>query len=83
MYGIMGYSVHIGQLIKNQVAIRGCTVSWLARQLNCDRSYIYELYKRDSIDTKRLYCLCEVLECNFYKIISDAFQAERKLKRKE
>ncbi|MDO4462239.1 MAG: helix-turn-helix domain-containing protein [Bacteroidia bacterium] len=69
----MENKIHIGELVKAQFEKRGCTVSWLARQLNCDRSNIYDIFKRGSVDTNRLYDICKALDYNFFAILADNF----------
>lgn len=70
----MANNTHIGELIKQKFEKRGCTVSWFAQKLSCDRSNIYDIFKRESIDTKRLYKISETLEFNFFKVLSDDFE---------
>lgn len=72
----MAYSIHIGQIIKDHVEKRGCTISWFARRLNCDRSNVYDIYKRESIDTKKLYAICEILECNLFELLAEEMRKE-------
>lgn len=69
----MSQQIHIGEMVKAQFQKRGCTVSWLARQLHCDRANIYNIFKRESLDTHRLYELCDILETNFFQLLSDAY----------
>ncbi len=70
----MAYKTHIGELIKQKFEKRGCTVSWFAKELHCDRSNVYDIFKRESIDTKRLYKISEILEHNFFKTLADDFE---------
>ncbi|MCQ2202943.1 MAG: XRE family transcriptional regulator [Bacteroidales bacterium] len=61
----MKYNIHIGSLIKEQFDKRGCTVAWLARQLNCDRTNIYGIFQRETIDIKRLHEIGQALDYDF------------------
>ncbi len=69
--------VHIGSIIKQRFEQRGCTISWLARQLNCDRSNIYDIFTRESIDTQRLRELCLALDYDFFKVLSDNLKEKK------
>ena len=44
-------TLHIGQLIKEELEHQERTVSWFARKLYCDRSNVYKIFKRPTIDT--------------------------------
>lgn len=69
--------IHIGEMIKEQFEKRGCSVSWFARKINCDRTNVYGIFKRDSIDVKRLYEISEVLEYDFFTAVQEAMKKER------
>ncbi|GHT73238.1 hypothetical protein FACS189456_3430 [Bacteroidia bacterium] len=43
--------VHIGNLIRNRLKADGRSASWLAEQINCDRSNMYRIFKNNHIDT--------------------------------
>ena len=57
--------VHIGQLIKSVFEESGMTVSELARQLRCERTNVYTIFKRRTIDVELLAMLSEILNHNF------------------
>ena len=42
---------HIGQLIRQELRRQERSVAWFARQLSCDRSNIYRIFQKESIDT--------------------------------
>ena len=46
--------IHIGQLIKTELERQERTPTWLARKINCDRTNIYRIFERESIDTALL-----------------------------
>ena len=41
----------IGLLIKEELEKQERSISWFARKLSCDRSNIYRLFQKDSVDT--------------------------------
>lgn len=60
--------MHIGAHIK-EVFDNGpktWTVAWFARQLNCDRRNIYNIFARQSIDTELLERISIILKHNFF-----------------
>ena len=59
--------IHIGSIIKTELEKQERTVSWFARKLNCDRSNIYKIFKRSTIDTELLLRISKILNFNFFK----------------
>ena len=58
-------NVHIGHLIKSVFDESGMTVSELARQLRCERTNVYTIFKRRTVDVELLVMLSEILHHNF------------------
>ena len=46
--------VHIGMMIELELRAQERTVSWLARKLCCNRQNVYDIFRRESIDTSLL-----------------------------
>jgi hypothetical protein len=63
--------VHIGSIIKKIFDERGESVSWFAKQLYCDRTNIYSIFKRESIDTALLVKISIILNHDFFKYYSE------------
>lgn len=61
--------LHIGQLIKTVFERSGMTVSDFARLLNCERTNIYTIFKRKSIDVELLINISKILRYNFFEDI--------------
>jgi hypothetical protein len=59
--------VHIGSIIKKIFDERGESVSWFAKQLYCDRTNIYSIFKRESIDTALLVKISIILDYDFFQ----------------
>ena len=60
---------HIGQVIKQELERQERTVVWLARKLSCDRSNIYRIFQKESIDTNYLFVFllsCSMIFCRFF-----------------
>ena len=62
--------VSIGQSIRAEFERQGHSVVWFAQQLCCDRTNIYRIFARDSIDTELLIRISVVLKHNFFTEIS-------------
>lgn len=61
--------VHIGEEIRKELHRQERTISWFARKLFCDRSNVYDIFKRKSIDTDLLMRISNILEYDFSHII--------------
>ena len=59
--------VHIGQLIQEEMNLQGRNVTWLAKGIFCEKSNVYKMFKRKSIDLAQLMKVSEVLNHNFLK----------------
>ncbi len=64
--------LHVGHMIKAifETKPRSCTVSWFARQLNCDRRNVYDIFNRRTIDTELLSRIGRILDYDFFAEIS-------------
>lgn len=59
--------VHIGNLIEQELRKQERSVSWFATKLHCDRSNIYKIFKKQSIDTQLLEQISIILGHNFFQ----------------
>lgn len=59
--------IHIGNLIKEELEKQERTISWFARKLYCDRSNVYDIFRRKSIDTELLLRISVVLNRDFFQ----------------
>lgn len=67
-------SVHIGALIKAKMKEEGLSAAWLARHLACDRTNIYKLFNRKSLDTDTLMKISLALHFNFFSLYTKVFK---------
>ena len=58
--------IHIGSLIEQELRRQERSVSWFARKLHCDRTNIYKIFKKQSIDTQLLEKISNILQHNFF-----------------
>ena len=61
--------VHIGKEIKAELLRQERGVSWLADKLHCDRTNVYDIFKREGIDTRLLERISVILNRNFFTFI--------------
>ena len=63
--------VHIGKIIEEEFYRQGRSVSWFADKLCCDRTNVYNIFKRESIDTALLVRISNILQHNFLQYYAD------------
>ena len=61
-------SVHIGKEIKAELRRQERGVSWLAEKLHCDRTNVYDIFKREGINTSLLERISIILNRNFFAL---------------
>ena len=62
--------IHIGKLIEEELRRQERSVAWFARKLCCERTNVYSIFKRESIDTTLLLRISLVLHRNFFEELS-------------
>lgn len=73
--------MHIGKRIKEVLEQRQMPVTWLAKEINCERTNVYNIFARKDINTGLLTKLGIILEHNFFKELSDDFSKTEKAKK--
>lgn len=68
----------IGQKIKEVLQAEGKDASWLAEQIPCERSNVYNIFRRRSISIDLLWYISSILNHDFFADISDEWQRDRK-----
>ncbi len=66
----------IGLIIKEELLRQERTVAWLARKLSCDRSNVYRLFNKHSIETDLLIRISAILNRDFTSEISSEIHAK-------
>lgn len=59
--------VHIGKLIEKELHRQERTVTWFAQKLYCERTNVYNIFKRKSIDTELLLRISQILDHDFFE----------------
>ena len=63
-------TIHLGTMIKRELKEQGRTVVWLARTINMERSSIYKIFERNSLDVVLLVRISLVMNHDFFQDIS-------------
>lgn len=66
----------LGQIIKEELQTQERSVTWFARKLCLDRSNVYRLFQKNSLDTDLLTRISIVLGRDFFACLSERL-AER------
>lgn len=61
----MDNSIHIGKAIQAKLKEQGRTVKWMSEKLCYERTNVYSIFRRKSIDTDLLYRISIILEYDF------------------
>ena len=64
-------TIHLGIMIKRELKAQGRTVVWLARTINMERSSIYKIFERNSVDVGLLIRISLVMNHDFFQDISN------------
>lgn len=57
--------IHIGRMVKSVFDDSGMSVAELARQLHCERTNVYTIFRRRTMDVELLSKLSKILNHNF------------------
>ena len=63
----MNIGKHVEEILRKQ----GKSAVWLASQIPCERTNVYNIFKRKSMDVRLLMRISEVLKYDFFKELSD------------
>lgn len=69
-------SIHIGKLIEAELHRQERTVTWFAKRLFCERTNVYDIFKRRSIDTDMLLRISIILHHNFFDLYLREYDRE-------
>lgn len=72
---------HIGELIRLELEKQERSISWLARKLSCDRTKVYRLLQKYSIDTYDLARISILLSHDFFADLSDSLKNDDALQK--
>jgi len=75
--------MHIGSILQQKLKEQGKTVVWLATELGCHRTNVYNLFDKYSIDTQLLQRLCIIMHYNFFSLYQEDVESKITEKHKE
>ena len=62
--------MNIGKHIEETLRKQGKSASWLATQMPCERTNVYNIFKRKSLDVRLLMRISVILNYDFFKELS-------------
>lgn len=68
--------IHIGKVIEKVLRDQGKTVTWFARSLYCDRTNVYKIFQRESVDSEMLCRISKILSHDFFKYYSKELEED-------
>lgn len=75
--------LHIGSIIESVIRSQGRSISWIAKELCYERTNLYNILHRESVDTQLLLKLSIILDFDFFKCFSDQTRAYKEAKSTE
>lgn len=79
----MENDIHIGSIIKKKVEESKMSIAEFAEKIYCDRTTVYDLFKRKSIDIEKLIRISETLKYDFIKEIYQHKDSSSKAEEKQ
>ncbi|MBQ4406799.1 MAG: XRE family transcriptional regulator [Bacteroidales bacterium] len=62
---------HTGHLIREVLDRQKRSVSWLAREIQCERTTCYDIFERKFVNTEQLEKISIALRHNFFRDLAD------------
>lgn len=62
--------IHVGSIIKETLQKKGKSVTWFANEMCCTRTNVYKIFRKKSIDTDIIWRASQVLEYDFFAVMS-------------
>ncbi len=63
--------MHVGKRIREVLDEQGRAASWLAKKIPCERTNIYNVFKREDISVSMLSKVSRILGHDFFKELSE------------
>ena len=68
--------MNIGRRIYEVMCERGYTAAWLAQRVPCERSNIYNVFRRKSVSIDLLFVFSTLLQHDFFAELSQEWQRQ-------
>jgi hypothetical protein len=62
---------HTGHLIREVLDRQKRSVSWLAREIQCERTTCYDIFERKFVNTEQLEKISIALQHNFFRDLAE------------
>lgn len=70
------HRIHVGELIRERLKEEGKSVVWLAQELGCHRTNVYNIFEKNSLDTNILRRVSIVMQHNFFDYLQEDTQKQ-------
>lgn len=60
-------TIFIGKLIEDELRAQRKSVVWLSKEIGCNRTNIYKIFNRQSVDSELLLRISQALNHNFFE----------------
>ena len=68
--------MHVGKRIREVLDEQGRAASWLAMKIPCERTNIYNVFKREDVGVHLLSKVSRILGHDFFQELSDELKQE-------
>ncbi|MBD5236323.1 MAG: helix-turn-helix transcriptional regulator [Bacteroidales bacterium] len=72
MFNLPIHNIHVGQAIKKRLEELKMTKSDFAKAIGTPQQHINRILERDTMETKKLVKICQVLDFNFFTLFCEA-----------
>lgn len=69
--------MHVGERIKEVLDEQGRSASWLASKIPCERTNMYDIFKREDVSVALLFKVSSILGHDFFLEISDELRSSQ------
>ena len=70
------HRIHVGKLIRERFKEEGKSVVWLAQELGCHRTNVYNIFEKNSLDTNILRRISIIMQHNFFDYLQEDTQKQ-------
>ncbi len=60
-------AIFIGKIIRDELKAQRKSVVWLSNELGCNRTNVYKIFNRKSVDAELLLRISKALQRNFFE----------------
>lgn len=71
MFNIALRYCHVGQAIKKRLVELSMNKADFAKELGIQQQHVNRILERETMETKKLYKICEILDFNFFALFCD------------